>query len=86
MKRADCTQCGRNYPTGERGGHCTNCHQSFTSDSAFELHRTGPHPRTCLTPAQMLALVDAHGALKLQVHSTGWWSQASPTNPTWRAP
>ena len=34
--------------------HCNGCHRTFSSDSGWEKHRKGPHPRTCLDPATLL--------------------------------
>lgn len=51
---AQCRQCGRNYPTGEQGGHCTGCHLSFSSDRVFDRHRVGSDTRRCLTEPEML--------------------------------
>lgn len=51
-----CPTCQASY-----GGsaHCRACHLTFTSDSSFDDHRTGPyHPdglRRCLTVEEMVA-------------------------------
>lgn len=57
--RLTCRDCGRSYPGGERGGHCTVCHESFRSDHLFDRHRVGRHEpagqRRCLTETEMQA-------------------------------
>lgn len=45
-KTAYCPNCMR-WWTGERAGHCTGCHQTLGSDTAFDQHRYGKHPRRC---------------------------------------
>lgn len=44
---ARCPECGESYPGGRQGGHCRGgeyggCCLTFSSDSAFDHHRTGP--------------------------------------------
>lgn len=36
-------KCGKNFPTGERAGHCDTCCETFIGLSSFEAHRTGAH-------------------------------------------
>lgn len=46
--RANCCDA---WWTGLKPGHCTSCHHTFSSVTAFDKHRTGPMDnRTCLTP------------------------------------
>lgn len=57
-----CSRC-QGVWGGLKAAHCTadGCHQTFTTVSAFDKHRTGSHPhdtRTCLPPEQV-GLVDA---------------------------
>lgn len=57
-----CVDCGKPYPSGERGGHCTLCCESFRSDGAFEKHRTGKAgAKTCLPLADTDLEQDARG-------------------------
>ncbi len=49
-----CHTCHRVYPGGERGGHCTACHESFSSDVMFDRHRVGKwDQRRCLSTTEM---------------------------------
>jgi len=55
-----CPECGERYNGSDRyGGHCMECHRSFSSDYAGDRHRVGPHHprgmRRCLTIGEMLA-------------------------------
>lgn len=61
-----CAQCGRAYPTGERGGHCTVCHESFSGDTLFDWHIIMTDPRGCKTPEDMRAA----GFIQ---RATGYW-------------
>jgi hypothetical protein len=47
-----CNGCD-SFWTGLNSGHCSACHRSFTSVSAFDKHRSGSHTdrRYCLDPA-----------------------------------
>ncbi len=47
--RRTCVDCGKPYGAGQgEGGHCTACHRSFASDSAFTRHRvTTGRERVC---------------------------------------
>ncbi len=51
---AACPECGVTFPGGQRGGHCRGgayggCCQTFSSDGAFDHHRTGPFSaRSCI--------------------------------------
>ena len=45
--------CGAAW-SGRHCAHCNGCHRTFSSDSGWEKHRQGPHPRTCLDPATLL--------------------------------
>jgi hypothetical protein len=70
-----CSGCD-NWWTGLNSGHCSACHESFTSVSGFDKHRTGSHSagRYCLDPA----------SVGLVVANKGWpgWSQPG----TWSGP
>ena len=55
------TNCCKAEWTGLKTAHCSACHQTFTTPSAFDLHRTGSHAngkRACLPP-EAVGLVDA---------------------------
>lgn len=51
-------RCGATWG-GRRAQHCPACHETFTGDTAGDMHRVGPfHPkgaRRCLTPTEMEA-------------------------------
>lgn len=67
-----CRDCARAYGNG--GGHCTACHQSFKSDTAFDKHRvTRDNARRCLDAHEMLAEGMARSP------QTRWWT----TGGTW---
>lgn len=60
---AGTTSCGRcsNRWGGLRTAHCSGCHLTFTSLSAFDKHRDGSHAnstRHCVPP-KTVGLVDA---------------------------
>lgn len=46
--------CGRSW-SGVSRAHCPKCHETFSSDSAAEKHRTGKHgvDRRCVDPASV---------------------------------
>lgn len=71
-----CGHCGKGYGNG--GGHCTGCHESFNSDTAFDKHRTGDYDtgRRCMTADEMTA----KGMSK---NSKDWWITA--TGGHWRS-
>lgn len=55
-----CPRCNAIWG-GFKTAHCTACHETFTTVSTFDKHRTGSHPnstRHCLRPADV-GLVDA---------------------------
>lgn len=54
-------RCGASW-SGARIEHCCACHESFSCESAGDMHRvgrhdvsTGPNRRRCLTVQEMLA-------------------------------
>lgn len=50
-----CGRCESRW-TGLNAAHCAACHETFTSVSAFDQHRTGSHAkgtRHCLTPTDV---------------------------------
>ena len=52
----DTTSCPRcnNRWTGLKTAHCTACHETFTTITAFDKHRTGDHAndtRHCIDPS-----------------------------------
>ena len=66
--KATC-HCGAEWG-GMRTSHCTVCHETFNSDSAGDMHRTGdpalstgPKRRRCRTEAEMLDLGMARNSL-----------------------
>jgi hypothetical protein len=49
-----CGRCNARWG-GLNTSHCSGCHETFTSLSAFDAHRTGSHAngtRTCLPPTK----------------------------------
>lgn len=47
MSAWTCRRCGQRVTAN--GAHCGGCHHTFTSDSAFDAHRTGSYDdRACL--------------------------------------
>lgn len=53
MTTTGCAKCTNRW-SGLNTAHCPACHETFTSPSAFDKHRTGNHAddtRTCLPPA-----------------------------------
>jgi hypothetical protein len=47
-----CQKCGGAW-CGLKTCHCTVCHQTFTTVTGFDRHRTGPAgDRRCITPEQ----------------------------------
>ncbi len=69
--------CSKPYPLA-RGGHCSQCHESFTSDWVFEHHRVGAYEprdqRRCLTPDEMTA--------KGWVQRSTFWGEPSANAPS----
>lgn len=50
-----CGKCQKRWG-GYNTSHCSGCHETFTSLSAFDKHRTGSHAsgsRRCLPPAEV---------------------------------
>jgi hypothetical protein len=47
--------CGARWTQGgNRTGHCCTCHRTFSSEEAFESHRTPDGPTLCVDPATLL--------------------------------
>jgi len=65
-----CGDCGKTYGNG--GGHCTECHESFNSDTAFDRHRTGDFDtgRRCMTSEEMTGK-------GMSLNAKGWWITAT---------
>lgn len=80
MSRETCPTCGRTHGTSDRsGGHCSACHLSFRSQSAFDKHRTGPYDgqRRCLTPDEMEGKgwsLDDKGDWRMKAPTSTWWA------------
>ena len=36
-------KCGKQFPNGNRAGHCAACCETFIGLTAFEAHRVGEH-------------------------------------------
>jgi hypothetical protein len=50
-----CPRCSARWG-GLKTSHCTACHETFTTVTSFDKHRTGSHPvdtRSCLDPASV---------------------------------
>jgi hypothetical protein len=60
-----CPRCPNTW-RGTTASHCTVCHETFSSDSAGDRHRTGPFThegRVCLPPASIGLAYDATRAV-----------------------
>jgi hypothetical protein len=57
-KTAYCPHCMR-WWSGERAGHCSGCHHTFGSETAFDQHRYGKQTRRCRETDWMIG--------------RGWW-------------
>lgn len=82
MERMEARMKFTNKHTGEtlsgRQGFCGACHSNFTSQTAFESHRSGPYAaRVCLDPTDAgLVPKDTPTALIWGLPTDGkeWWS------------
>lgn len=47
--------CGKEFPAGDKTGHCGTCCETFYGLAAFELHRQGEHgvDRHCIIPGDV---------------------------------
>ena len=50
MSAWTCRRCGRRVTAN--ADHCAGCHRTFTSTSAFDAHRVGPHERRACLPVE----------------------------------
>lgn len=50
--KSRCGQCGGTY--GGNAGHCKGCHQTFSSDSAFDRHLISRVTAGCHDPATVV--------------------------------
>ena len=67
---------------GQSTSHCSGCHRTFSSLSAFDKHRTGSHPeekRACLDPnAAGLALLGRrYECWGFEGDGNDFWNEAS---------
>lgn len=61
----NCRHCQKTYGNG--GGHCTGCHESFNSGTAFDKHRhQDGDTRRCLTGDEMTGK-------GMATNGRGWW-------------
>ena len=67
---ARCACGARWHQIASRTSHCASCHETFSSEWAWEEHRTGPHPRTCLAPS-LRTRKDGTPALRVKVDREG---------------
>lgn len=84
------TNCCDAWWTGLKTAHCPACHETFTTTSAFDKHRTGEHhndTRHCQPPAQV-GLTDAKRPYPCWGHPTtdNKWTQKHHTTTTPTAP
>jgi len=64
--RPVCHGCGESYsPNG--GGHCPECHKTFSSDSAASQHRVGPYD-----PPGMRVCVPVASTPPWRLSKRGW--------------
>ncbi|TXH48186.1 MAG: hypothetical protein E6Q97_25300 [Desulfurellales bacterium] len=76
-------RCGA-WWTGTMAGHCTACHQTFTSIRSFDIHRTGSHAhgtRTCLNPASITTQAGNPALIPANKPWPGWSEPG-----TWEGP
>jgi hypothetical protein len=80
--------CGAYWRNHERGGHCPDCHVTFTSDSGFESHRYGPYDtgRQCRSTDELAALgwTSKPGDLRNESATSTLWSMPAPTESPWK--
>ena len=82
MSRLVCPDCDRAYSGSDRsGGHCMSCHLSFSSNGAFDGHRTGSFAqrRRCLTPEELTGkgwTVSDEGMVRLPAPKSSPWRSA----------
>jgi len=77
-------RCGARW-SGHKLEHCTECHKTFTSTRAGDMHRTGDHAvsvgpnrRRCLTTEEMLA----KGLRpRFLTNGTEVWGRKGPESP-----
>jgi hypothetical protein len=91
--------CGARWG-GQRTEHCCTpgCHQTFSSTSAGDMHRTGDHAvtsgptrRRCLTVGEMLekgmnCTHNPHGVLIWTRGGAGYRGGVAPEAPIWATP
>ncbi len=80
-----CGGCGGRW-TGLTACHCSgkNCHRTFTSLSAFDLHRSGSHARGtrhCLDPATVLSQTGERLLVPANKPWPGWSGPGSWEGP-----
>jgi hypothetical protein len=80
--------CGAYWRNHERGGHCADCHVTFTSDSGFESHRYGPYDtgRQCRSTDELAELgwTSKPGDLRNESPTSTLWSMPAPTESPWK--
>lgn len=85
---ATCGRCHARWRNREPYGHCGSCHLTFTSDSAFDRHRTGPFDgdRRCKTTDELAAAGWGRkpGHLYEKEPTADLWSLPAPTTPIWK--
>ena len=79
--KCTCHDCGATY-SGTGGGHCRECHRTFTSDSAADAHRKGPYTdRYCIDPDNDYTQTGKKVPWRLTAH--GWTPHEDRAAGTW---
>jgi len=83
---ATCGRCHARWRNRESYAHCPTCHLTFTSNSGFDQHKSGPYdvsPRPCSTPDD-LAIAGwgvKPGHLYDKEPTADLWSLPAPATP-----
>lgn len=80
--------CGAYWRNRESGGHCADCHVTFTSDSGFDSHRYGPYDtgRQCRSTDELadLGWTSKPGEARNGMPTSTLWSMAAPEKSPWK--
>lgn len=81
MVKADCGKCGKTWTQHGSGGHCSGCHETFSTGELWERHRIGNYQpgRTCLPAGVRRVGIDERGAIitssdLIQDREGVWWT------------
>ncbi len=79
--------CGAFWRNREKGGHCSDCHLTFTSDSGFDSHRYGPYDkgRQCRSTEELtdLGWTSKPGHMREGLATSTLWSMPAATESPW---